>query len=192
MPSIPVSFDPLHFYYHLFNKNLLADDHLLTTAPARQLLRLRKDELVYLYTTAGLIPPSSFESLTKPEIVDAIIAARDDNEAGDEDLVELPPSSPRAGSECSSEGEGPEEDEEEDGDGNVAGGEETDVSTAGSRRTRVGASQLKRRATVNELGRGGGLARPVKGRSLSVGQLGESSKIGRWDYCIVLFCSKLR
>ena len=151
----------------------VADDHLLTTAPARQLLRLRKDELVHLYTTAGLTPPSSFESLTKPEIVDAIIAAREDNE-GLDDSVELPPSSPRGGSECSSEGE---VDDDDDDDGNAAGGEETDVSMGGARRMRMGASALKRSATANELGRG--RARPMKGRSVSMGQLGESSKGGR-------------
>jgi hypothetical protein len=129
--------------------------------------------LVYLYTTAGLTPPSSFESLTKPEIVDAIIAAREDTE-GLDDSVELPPSSPRAGSECSSEGEA------EADDGNVAGGEETDASMGGgSRRMRVGANPLKRRATVNELGKCGIAGRPVKGRSVSMGQLGESSKGGR-------------
>jgi len=140
-------------------------------APARQLLRLRKDALVCLYTTAGLTPPSSFESLTKPEIVDAIIAAREDNDDLD-DSVELPPSSPRAGSECSSEGD-------VDDDGNVAGGEETDASVGGAKRMKTGASPLKRRATVNELGRGSGVARPMKGRSVSMSQFGESSKGGR-------------
>lgn len=105
--------------------------------------------------------------------MDAIIAAREDNESLD-GSVELPPSSPRAGSECSSEGE------VEVDDGNVAGGEETDASMGGgSRRTRMGANSLKRRATVNELVRGGGTARPIKGRSVSMGQLGESSKGGR-------------
>jgi hypothetical protein len=154
---------------------VVADDHLLTTAPARQLLRLRKDELVHLYTTAGLTPPSSFESLTKPEIVDAIIATREDNE-GLDDSVELPPSSPRGGSEGSSEGSS-EGEVDDDDDGNAAGGEETDVSMGGARRMRMGASALKRSATANELGRGG--ARPMKGRSVSMGQLGESSKGGR-------------
>jgi hypothetical protein len=138
---------------------------------------MRKDELVYLYTTAGLTPPSSFESLTKPEIVDAIVDAREDNEGGCDDSVELPPSSPRAGSECSSEGEAAGEDVDND-EGNFAGGEETDASMGASKRMKMGASQLRRRATVNELGRGGA-ARPMKGRSLSMGQLGDSSKGSR-------------
>lgn len=64
----------------------------------------------------------------------------------------------------------------DDDDGNVAGGEETDASMGGAKRTKMGASPLKRRATVNELGKGSGAARPMKGRSVSMGQLGESSK----------------
>jgi hypothetical protein len=147
----------------------IADDHLLTAASRRQLLRLRKDELIRLYASAGLSPAFSFETLTKPEIVDAIVAIREEDDGAD-DAVELPPSSPRGESEYSSEGDGD--------DGNVAGGEETDV---GSRvgRTKSFTSQLRRRATVNDLGRGG--ARPMKGRSLSMGQLGvgESLKNGR-------------
>lgn len=160
---------------------LAADEHLLKIAPARQLLRLRKDELVHLYTSAGLSPPSSFESLTKPEIVDAIIATREDN---DEDLIELPPSSPR-GSEYSSEGDNQDEDEldVDADDGNVAGGEETDAtfSSKVGRLRGAGASgaanPLRRRATVNDIGHGVG--RPNKGRSLSMGQLGESSRGGK-------------
>jgi hypothetical protein len=162
---------------YINDRAFTADDFLLTTAPARQLLRLRKDELVYLYTTAGLNPPSSFESLTKPEIVDAIITLREDSESLD-DSVELPPSSPRAGSEYSSEGE-----VGEDG-GNTAGGEETDASMgvgAGSRRVR--ATPLRRSATVNEVRKSNGAGRAMKERSVSMGQIGESSlKVGRSDY----------
>lgn len=122
--------------------------------------------MIRLYTSAGLTPPSSFESLTKPEIVDAIIAARED----DDDAVELPPSSPRGESEYSSEGDAD--------DGNIAGGEETDVGSRAGR-TRSITSPLRRRATVHDLVRGAG--KPIKGRSLSMGQLGigENSKSGR-------------
>jgi hypothetical protein len=95
----------------LTGRDVIADDYLLITAPAPQLLRLRKDKLVYLYTTAGLTPPSSFESLTKPEIVDTLIAACEDND-GPDSSVELLCSSPRAGSDYLSEGE-PEADAEE-------------------------------------------------------------------------------
>lgn len=122
--------------------------------------------MIHLYTSAGLTPPSSFESLTKPEIVDAIIAARED----DDDAVELPPSSPRGESEYSSEGDVD--------DGNIAGGEETDVASKPGR-TRNITNPLRRRATVNDLMRGA--AKPMKGRSLSMGQLGigENPKSGR-------------
>lgn len=92
------------------------------------------------------------ETLTKQEIVDAIIAARDD-------LAELPPSSPygRDGansSECSSD------------DGNIAGGEETD---AGSRR-RTHILGLRRHVTVHGVDHTPNLAvPPLQGRSLSLG-----------------------
>ena len=86
-----------------------ADNYLITAAEPRRLLRLRKDELVRLYTAAGL--PDDAELLTKNEIVDCIVAARDD-------VVSLPPSSPGPADSASS-------DYSSDG-GNVAGGEETD------------------------------------------------------------------
>ncbi|KAI8982825.1 hypothetical protein BD414DRAFT_419360 [Trametes punicea] len=106
-----------------------SDNYLISEAPPRRLLRLRKDELVRLYEAAGLTEDA--ELLTKPEIVDCIIAARDD-------VADLPPSSPGVGDSGSS-------DYSSDG-GNVAGGEETDFSN----RFRNG---LRRRATLNDLGR---------------------------------------
>ncbi|KAF7974846.1 hypothetical protein HWV62_11225 [Athelia sp. TMB] len=160
-----------------------SEHYLINTAGPRQLLRLRKDQLIEVYTSAGLTPPSSFESLTKPEIVEAIVAAREatdddpDDSDGPDESIDLPPSSPRGGSEYSSDGEvGDEQD-----DGNVAGGEETDA--VGSwKRPRGGNNLLRRRATVNDFGSGSG--RPLKGRSLSMGQMGPSSisskaKLGR-------------
>ncbi|KAI0748364.1 hypothetical protein C8Q80DRAFT_1103242 [Daedaleopsis nitida] len=106
-----------------------SDNYLINEAPSRRLLRLRKDELVQLYAAAGLTEDA--ELLTKPEIVDCIIAARDD-------VADLPPSSPGVADSGSS-------DYSSDG-GNVAGGEETDFAN----RFRNG---LRRRATVHELGR---------------------------------------
>ncbi|KII89063.1 hypothetical protein PLICRDRAFT_40703 [Plicaturopsis crispa FD-325 SS-3] len=115
------------------------DDHLISEASPRHLLRLRKDELVRLYTFAGLTRDA--ESLTKPEIVQAIVAARDD-------FASLPPSSPPGApaSEYSSEGDVDELPE-----------------------TPVGAHMLRRRATINDIGRADG--RPVKNRSVSMGNI---------------------
>ncbi|KAI0332549.1 hypothetical protein GY45DRAFT_1320746 [Cubamyces sp. BRFM 1775] len=106
-----------------------SDSYLINEAPSRRLLRLRKDELVRLYRAAGLTEDA--ELLTKPEIVDCIIAARDD-------VADLPPSSPGLGDSGSS-------DYSSDG-GNVAGGEETDFG----HRFKNG---LRRRATLHDLGR---------------------------------------
>lgn len=108
----------------------IAINFLVNEAPPKQLLRLRKDELVRLYTLAGLTEDP--ELLTKQEIIDCLVAARDD-------LASLPPSSPAgptssASSDYSSDG------------GNVAGGEETDF---GLRKT----GALQRRVTVHDLGR---------------------------------------
>ena len=104
-----------------------ADNYLINAANLRELLRLRKDELVRLYIAAGLTEDA--ELLTKQEIADCIIIARDD-------VASLPPSSPGAGDSGSS-------DYSSDG-GNVAGGEETDFG----HRFRNG---MKRRATLNDM-----------------------------------------
>lgn len=124
----------------------IADNYLIAEAPSRQLLRLRKDELVRLYGAAGLTEDA--ELLTKHEIVDCIVAARDD-------LASLPPSSPpglpdSGSSDYSSDG------------GNVAGGEETDFGN----RLRNG---LRRRVTVHEMGRH--IQRPAPERSFSLGEV---------------------
>lgn len=113
-----------------------------------QLKRRRKDELLQLYTAAGLSDDA--HNLTKLELAEAIIAARDD-------IVSLPPSSPgRDASDCSSD------------EGNAAGGEETDAGT----RYRVPPG-LRRRATVH-LATNQANSRFLKTRSLSVGHINAS------------------
>ncbi|KAF9077141.1 hypothetical protein BDP27DRAFT_598595 [Rhodocollybia butyracea] len=62
-----------------------SDDYLISSAPSRVLSRMRKDDLVRLYGLAGLTDDA--ETLTKSDIVEAIITARDD-------IASLPPSSP--------------------------------------------------------------------------------------------------
>ncbi|KZT71371.1 hypothetical protein DAEQUDRAFT_127866 [Daedalea quercina L-15889] len=123
-----------------------SDNYLINDARPRQLLRLRKDELVRLYIAAGLSEDA--ELLTKPEIVDCIVAARDD-------VAEVPPSSPPTAIDSGSS------DYSSDG-GNVAGGEETDFTG----RLRNGA---RRRATVADLSQAS-RARPST-RCLSLGQI---------------------
>jgi hypothetical protein len=88
--------------------------------------------------------------------VDAIIATRDD-----EEVASLPPSSPRDRDGNSSE--------YSSDDGNVAGGEETDIN----HRYFMESNGLRRRVTVHDVGRLP--SRPVKGRTFSVGQLDPSS-----------------
>lgn len=124
-----------------------ADDYYLNDASLKELLRLRKDALVRLYTSAGLL--DDFDALTKNELADAIISARDD-------IVDLPPSSPSG---CTSS----------DGlsdDGNFGGGEETDVN----HRFRPAATNgLRRRVTVHNV-----VSQPTRlrpGRTISLGQL---------------------
>ncbi|KAH9180742.1 hypothetical protein EDB89DRAFT_2122069 [Lactarius sanguifluus] len=90
-------------------------DYFVNQAPTRELLRLKKCRLQDLHRSAGLSDDP--ECLTKHEIVDAIVTARDD-------LAELPPSSPYGV-------DGANSSEYSSDDGNFAGGEETD---AGSRR----------------------------------------------------------
>ncbi|KAJ7272071.1 hypothetical protein B0H12DRAFT_1228910 [Mycena haematopus] len=121
------------------------DDYLISTASAKELQRLRKDHLVRLYTVAGLSDEA--EALTKNEIIDSIIAARDD-------LADLPPSSPRGGS---------SDERENDAD------EEVTLTPTPAARSRFTNGGLRRRATVNESN--GLLSRPSKNRSLSMGQL---------------------
>ncbi|KAK0196827.1 hypothetical protein F5146DRAFT_970913 [Armillaria mellea] len=121
------------------------DDHLINSAPPNQLLRLRKDELVRLYALTGLSEDA--EQLTKSDIVDAIITARDD-------VASLPPSSPP--------GHGNSSDYSSD-EGNVAENERDDARGI----SYIPIGNLRRRATTNDLGKSRG--RPLKGRSLSMG-----------------------
>lgn len=129
----------------------VAEDYLINEATSRELFRLRKNHLVQLYHSTGLSHDA--ESFTKQEIVDAIIAARDD-------IVSLPPSSPlgRDGSSDYSSD-----------DGNAAGGEETDIGGRCTNRTLA----LRRRATAFDLNRVS--SKFTKGRSLSMGQLDHST-----------------
>ncbi|KAJ7219567.1 hypothetical protein GGX14DRAFT_592781, partial [Mycena pura] len=126
------------------------DDHLIYSASTKELQRLRKDHLVRLYTSAGLSDEA--DALTKTEIIDAIVAARDD-------VADLPPSSPR----------GVSSDEHE----NDVNEDEllTPASAARSRHT----NGLRRRATVNETS--GISSRPSKNRSLSMGHLLNNLKV---------------
>ncbi|KAH8106898.1 hypothetical protein BXZ70DRAFT_915537 [Cristinia sonorae] len=119
---------------------------LLNEAGPRQLLRLRKDELVRLYQIAGLTEDA--ELLTKHEIVDSLVDARDE-------VAPLPPSSPPGPMDSGSS------DYSSDG-GNVAGGEETDIGY----RLRNG---MRRRATVHDMSRV--VTRPGQERHFSLGDL---------------------
>ncbi|GLB34687.1 putative protein tyrosine kinase [Lyophyllum shimeji] len=131
------------------------DDHLLNSAEPKQLSRLRKSDLVRLYRLAGLSDDA--ETLTKADIITAIVAARDD-------FASLPPSSPPGrGDGYSSEGCSSD-------DGNVAGDEETDagVSLGVNGRLPNGQIGLRRRATMGEVKNS---SRHAKGRSFSMGNL---------------------
>ena len=96
-----------------------------------------------LYSSAGLRDDA--DSLTKQELADAIVAARD--VAGT-----APPSSPPAAADGNST-------EASSDEGNQAG----DEQSAFTRRP----GTVRRRATVNELGKGG--PRPAQNRSVSMG-----------------------
>ena len=124
-----------------------ADEYYLNDASVKELLRLRKNALVRLYTCAGL--SDDFDALTKHDLADAIISARDD-------IVDLPPSSPSG---CTSS-------DGSSDDGHFGGGEETDVS----HRFRPGATNgLRRRVTVHNIV--AQTARNRAGRTISLGQL---------------------
>ena len=130
-----------------------ADDHLINSASSKQLSRLRKNDLIRLYTLAGLSDDA--DSLTKSDLVEAIISARDD-------FPELPPSSPpgrgdNSSDYCSSD------------DGNMGGDEETDAGGGHAASTSQRHPGLRRRATLGEDRKSNG--RPVKGRSVSMGHL---------------------
>ena len=139
---------PLLQYAHFYDGYLrsLADEYYLNDANVKELLRLRKDALVRLYTYAGL--SDDFDALTKHDLAEAIVAARDD-------IADLPPSSPSG---CTSS-------DGSSDDGNFGGGEETDVN----HRFRPAATNgLRRRVTVHNI-----TAQPTRraGRTISLGQL---------------------
>ncbi|KAI3616708.1 tkl protein kinase [Moniliophthora roreri] len=120
------------------------DEYLISSAPSRVLSRLRKDELIRLYTLAGL--SGDTEDCTKSELVDSIIDARDD-------IASLPPSSPlgRGGgySDYSSDDAMPDDEPDE--------ADETPRF-------------LRRRATTDDVSRNS-TNRPIKSRSLSMGNV---------------------
>lgn len=118
----------------------LAEDYLINTAPSHQLLRLRKDDLVRLYGLAGLCDDA--EHLTKSDIVEALIATRDD-------MASMPPSSPPGGSSDYSSDDGHVEDIESP--------------------DRPSPQALRRRATTNGFLQT--RPNKWKGRSLSMGTL---------------------
>ncbi|KAI5124307.1 hypothetical protein M0805_008915 [Coniferiporia weirii] len=105
-----------------------SDDFLIHEAEVRQLNRLRKDELVRLYSLAGLTTPT--EDQIKSDIINAIISARIDEE-------EVPPSSPLGKTDGGYSSD----------DGHDGGGEETDAAHGSLK------NPLRRRVTVQDFGR---------------------------------------
>ncbi|KAG6860583.1 hypothetical protein C0995_009632 [Termitomyces sp. Mi166 len=131
------------------------DDYLVNSAQPKQLFRLRKDVLIRLYHLVDLSDDP--ETMTKSDIVSAIVAARE------EDYASLPPSSP-PGRGDSSEGASSD-------DGNEAGDEETDAGiglNVVSKSRLVNASGLRRRATMGEVNDS---KQTLKGRSFSMEHL---------------------
>ena len=103
-----------------------------------------------MYDLAGLTEDA--DTLTKSDIIDAIVNARDDD-------ASVPPSSPLGRADGVSS-------EYSSDDGNMAGDEETDF--AGPRRGPL-ASPTRRRATLNDLGKSA--TRAIKVRNMSLGNL---------------------
>lgn len=127
------------------------DDYLLYSAPHARLNRLKKGDLVRLYNQGGL--PEDPELLTKAEIIEVIIDARQDETAS------LPPSSPPGRTDAASSDYSSDE-------GNVAGDEDDqDVEPEVSEPP----GALRRRATMLEIAKTP--TRPLKGRSMSLGTL---------------------
>ena len=142
--SLPFSLSLLR-YTHF--PGFTANEYYLNDASRKELLRLRKDALVRLYTCAGL--SDDFDALTKHDLAAAIISARDD-------IADLPPSSPSG---CTSS-------DGSSDDGNFGGGEETDAN----HRFRPAATNgLRRRVTVHNVVVQSTRARA--GRTISLGQL---------------------
>jgi hypothetical protein len=142
-----------------------ADEHYLNDATSRELLRLRKDELVRLYSAAGLSEDA--EHLTKHDLVQAIISAR-------EDVAEVPPSSPSGFT--SSDGSSD--------DGHFAGGEETDIGNG--YQSVNGANGLRRRVTVQAVAPSARTRPAVTTRTMSLGTV-DKSHINRLKVALVKY-----
>ncbi|KIK59498.1 hypothetical protein GYMLUDRAFT_201639 [Collybiopsis luxurians FD-317 M1] len=131
-----------------------SDDYLISSASSRALSRMRKDDLVRLYALAGLSDDT--ESYTKSDLVQAIIAARDD-------LASLPPSSPLGRGGASVSGSSDYSSDEA-----VAPDEEPTPM-----------ANLRRRVTLNDVGHEDSRTRPLKDRSFSMGHLNDQSSSAR-------------
>ena len=129
-----------------------ADDYLIHSATTSELQRLRKNDLVRLYHAAGLSEDA--ESLTRQDIIGAIISARDDDDA-----LGPPSSPPRDGlSDCSS-----------DDGGNAAADEDDDDVLPEIRTSPV---YLRRRATYQVLDSNVSRKKPkTAARSMSMGNM---------------------
>lgn len=130
-----------------------SDDYLINSAPPQELQRLRKNDLVRLYNAAGLSEDA--ESLTKPDIVTAIVSAREDDD--DDDPAGPPSSPPRDGLSDYSSDDG----------GNVAADEEDDDVL---HEAQTSPMYLRRRATYNA-DHSTSRKKPVNGRSMSMGNM---------------------
>ncbi|KAJ3851325.1 hypothetical protein EV368DRAFT_83648 [Lentinula lateritia] len=129
-----------------------SDDYLISSAPSRVLSRMRKDDLFRLYALAGLT--DDVESFTKSEIVQSIIAARDD-------VASLPPSSPLGRGGGSSD---------YSSDDAIAPDEEATPMP-----------NIRRRVTINDIAREAE-RRPLKSRSRSMGHFNDESTLAQGEY----------
>ncbi|KAL1742908.1 hypothetical protein HDZ31DRAFT_65511 [Schizophyllum fasciatum] len=131
-----------------------SDDYLIHSATPQELQRLRKNDLVRLYHAAGLSEDA--ESLTKPDVITAIVAARDDD---DDDAAGPPSSPPRDGLSDYSSDDG----------GNVAADEDDDDVLD---EPRTSPMYLRRRATYQVLDSSVARKKPkTNARSMSMGNM---------------------
>ncbi|TFK30184.1 hypothetical protein FA15DRAFT_663566 [Coprinopsis marcescibilis] len=130
------------------------DDHYLHSATRTQLGRLKKKDLVRLYRSANY--PEDPDLLIKGEIIDVIINNREQD-----DSISVPPSSPPGRTDAASSDYSSDE-------GNNAGDEETDADSLVPVNS---PSALRRRATLHLHDLPKALPRPMKGRSLSLGNV---------------------
>ncbi|KAL1721158.1 hypothetical protein EV715DRAFT_249550 [Schizophyllum commune] len=136
-----------------------SDDYLIHSATTSELQRLRKNDLVRLYHAAGLSEDA--ESLTRQDIIGAIISARDDDDA-----LGPPSSPPRDGlSDCSS-----------DDGGNAAADEDDDDVLP---EVRASPMYLRRRATYQGLDSNAFRKKPkTAARSMSMGNVLPTLNVG--------------